>query len=627
MSVNKNARITTVLLMLTILATTLLPGCSCNSKEKEEGLTKQEIEQLDTACQELSAVRESDNYKNQDKDAQKNTMMKALFEQSEKGNIVAESIYMDEEQNAITYRYSSGVLGCETFDGDDDGWLSGSNEDIPFVEKTYHSNDRDKQNDAIILNAAHLSQANEDVQLLAEAWSKKGVNTRIDNIVTLDDITDLQGYEFIVLYMHGRYYSWKDSSELNDVYADKTKRIPGIFTNEKESLASSQKYSHDLENGGIGIRKGEYFYTPIFMTNHYKAGDLEGSIVFMVSCQQMGDYADATEDWTDSFSKVSVSSFVGFREKNKDIYADCLLDIFMECLIGGDTTGSAFSKMTEKHGKDYAEFCTKYPKYKYESVEDNNPYPLLRGAEAAVLKWETIDPPYEVVITDPPTETAVPTETPTPTPSPTPTPEPTATPTPKPTPTPTPVVKVTNAVNKKIKNDPYIGGTHNYKIPKVTISGKNMKSINNKILKNVKKYSTEYTVGYTYYVDKNIVSIFVYINSEWDSPNGYHQVYNISVETGKLLNDSDVVKMWGSTDKKFFSTVKTLYLKLGKRFNEGSDILDHNAVSYKSIDPYIGKNGHLCFVSHLDWIPPVGTDSVKFDTKTKKIHLSYEKNF
>ncbi len=184
-------------------------------------------------------------------------------------------------------------------------------------------------------------------------------------------------------------------------------------------------------------------------------------------------------------------------------------------------------------------------------------------------------------------------------------------------------VKVTDAINKTYKDDPATGstGTHRYKVPKVTITGKNMESINSKILKDVEKYSTKYEVGYSYYTDGDIVSIIVHVNETGeDSPVGYNLVYNISVKTGELMSDSEVVKLWGSTEKKFFDIVKTLYKNLDKQFGQNY-IVNNNTVSYKYIDPYIGKNGHLCFTSFLTGIPP-DANSVMFDTETKKIRYN-----
>lgn len=830
MLANRNTSITTVLLMLTIITTTLLPGCSCKSKETEDGLTEQEIEQLDTACQELSAVRESDDYKNQDKDAQKNTMMKALFEQSEKGNIVAESIRLDEKKNIITYRYSNGVLGGEKIGGYDDK-LSNTPKRSWIIQKDeiFQGITGEKRADAIILYAMNTPdrQCFYDKCIdLAEEWRLSGVTTNFDNTVTLDDMTNLKGYEFVYFEMHGNYLTYDEFFYNTQIAYSFDGSIPTVQLEENYSKSMMQKYSDDFKKGNIGVLNGCFFVTPGFFADHYEPGSLSGSIIYFGCCEIMGQDDEYPDIWDKVLKSLSVQFFVGYHNSVYTAYDGCLVEIFMRNVLAGKTCEEALSEAESKIGSNDREWEISESDDKTYDATHNPAYPMMGCNPGAKMQWENADPSVVQPTTEV-TETTVPTETPTPTPSPTPTPEPTATPTPKPTPrpdsklaisknnfpdkefrrflknevdknkdgslskkeiskvkkmdfydesgqpdgggngpyvydiadltgierfanlesinipfnnylkhldmtknpklkkvrffdilpvksavirigqtieydsisavgeyeqgnknpyyktknkdivsistpkgsrackfagikagtakitgdyqsnswkikvtgssvrpvptatptpTPKPVVKVTNAVNKKYKNTE-CEGTHQYKVPKITITGKNMKSINNKILKDIKKFGTDYEVGYSYYVDQKIVSIFVHINESHDSsPIGYSKVYNISVASGKLLNDSDVVKMWGSTDKQFFSIVKTVYKKVGNQFGILSYLLDNNPISYKYIDPYIGKNGHLCFTCFMQGIPNED-HAVKVDTKTKKIRDTFDKDF
>ena len=200
-----------------------------------------------------------------------------------------------------------------------------------------------------------------------------------------------------------------------------------------------------------------------------------------------------------------------------------------------------------------------------------------------------------------------------------------ATPTPKPT--PRPKVKVSTAVSKTS----VIGGkNHPYKIPKVTISGRNTNAANKTMKNELSKYNLKGAnareITYSYYVSNKLVSILVHIsNNETDSYNNY-KVYNISIASGKLVKDSKVVKLYGLSNKKFYSMVRRTYkfYKGGSSVpaNESKKIIKANLkrVSYKYVEPYIGKNGNLCFVGNVKCYGGSGTAIVLFDAERKSVY-------
>ena len=194
-----------------------------------------------------------------------------------------------------------------------------------------------------------------------------------------------------------------------------------------------------------------------------------------------------------------------------------------------------------------------------------------------------------------------------------------------PKPTPKPKVKVSNAVNKE---SVIAGKKHPYKIPKVTISGRNTNAANKKMKSELSKYALKGTnareITYSYHVTDKLVSILVHIsNHDTDSYDNY-KVYNIKISSGKLVKDSAVVKLSGKSSKKFISAVKSTY----KNYKGGSSVPSAEAkkiqkanlklASYKYVDPYIGKNGNLCFVGYVHVYGGSGTANVPFDSVKKK---------
>lgn len=171
-----------------------------------------------------------------------------------------------------------------------------------------------------------------------------------------------------------------------------------------------------------------------------------------------------------------------------------------------------------------------------------------------------------------------------------------------------PVVKVT-AEKKTIKDTENEGSKFKVYIPQVTISGKDTSAVNSKIKSDINKKKWGST--YSYYKNDKIVSILVELQGYYDN-DFERKVYNISVSTGKIMSDSDVVKLAGSTDKKFFAQVKKAYKKdvFGTSYKYGAmnkkQALKIRAklrkknlkrISYKYLDPYINNKGKLKWVS------------------------------
>ena len=192
-----------------------------------------------------------------------------------------------------------------------------------------------------------------------------------------------------------------------------------------------------------------------------------------------------------------------------------------------------------------------------------------------------------------------------------------------PTVTPAPKATVTSQVKKTFKKD---GTNYKYEIPKVTIPGKNTSAVNKKIKKALSKYSYKgsepYAMKYTYYVNSKIVSILVNVyDTEIDSSEYY--AYNISVKTGKLIKDKEVLKLYGVSSKKFLSMVKSTYKKGGYWAGKGSEAKKNinkslKKVSYKYLDPYVGSNGHLCFLGYVIYTGGAGEGYLPFDAVKKK---------
>ena len=229
-----------------------------------------------------------------------------------------------------------------------------------------------------------------------------------------------------------------------------------------------------------------------------------------------------------------------------------------------------------------------------------------------------------------PVETTVATQTPTPSPSPAPTNSPT------PTPIPKPEVKIEDAYHKvyNIYDRPTV-----YRFPRVLISGVDTSKVN-KTLKDDLGDRLVYDpdmgeyygdiVDYEYYVADNVVSIMATL-SETDIDYYEHKVYNVSIATGQLIDDKQIVAEYGISDDEFFSTVKKIYKKFnagiiitGNDYEDDSLIKEYNKknlklVSYKHIKPYFSSEGHLCFLGYVYFVGGADEGYCRFDATDVKV--------
>ena len=183
-------------------------------------------------------------------------------------------------------------------------------------------------------------------------------------------------------------------------------------------------------------------------------------------------------------------------------------------------------------------------------------------------------------------------------------------------------IDITDAVNSTFTLE---GDKYNFKIPMVTISGVNTdaanKTIRNEIEQEFHK-DAEYAFDseYNYFVGDKTVSIVV---SNMDLLGGEfvcEKVYNIDINTGKLIPASEVIRMAGMTDDEFFNKVKTLYTKYdNKQIKQTTDKFEKKYVkenlkriSYKYIQPYFGDNGKLSFIGNVHCVGGAGVDYAKF---------------
>lgn len=207
--------------------------------------------------------------------------------------------------------------------------------------------------------------------------------------------------------------------------------------------------------------------------------------------------------------------------------------------------------------------------------------------------------------------------------------------------TPTPKAKVSGKPTAKPTSKPKVNvsdavstisvvgnSKRSYKIPRITITGKNTDAANKKIKSDLSKWPTKGAnargIIYSCHAHGKVASILVRISDANPDTSDTFKVYNVSIKTGKLVSDSSMVRLYGSSGRKYLAKVKAAY----KRFGGGSAATASEAkkmtkinlkrATYKYTTPYIGNNGHLCFVGYVHYHGGTGSGYRLFDTTNKR---------
>ncbi len=199
-----------------------------------------------------------------------------------------------------------------------------------------------------------------------------------------------------------------------------------------------------------------------------------------------------------------------------------------------------------------------------------------------------------------------------------------------------PRVHVEDARYETIRNEFDTEMVNRY--PRIIIDGVDTSEVNRKMekdLKRVWKYDSatntykgqvinymECVTDYEYNIHGDIVSIIARL-SDVDTDYSEYKIYTVSIITGKEVSGSDIVSLYGMSDKEFFEIVKKIYKDFGGGGDYASDAeakkcikMNLKRVSYKYIKPFFAKDGHLCFAGYVSFAGAWGEGYILFDATT-----------
>lgn len=249
------------------------------------------------------------------------------------------SINFNPDVNLYTFRYVCGIDGYLKVEINEEGsekngtlsddWVE-ENEDVAKSNVTpYIGNARIvydfnvfEGNDSFSLNS-YLS--------FVDKWNKDGLSTSIyynqnvDELNTISEYKSLKGYDFIVLAAHGGDWGGKII----------------LSTNEKPTNEKLKEYYKDIRGDRI-IRNGSHFVvTYKFFEYYYDENDLDGSVVYLHSCDQFGVDGVANYLMADAFLSAGANTVIGFNNSVTPSYDHNIMNSFVEYMLAGKTAGES----------------------------------------------------------------------------------------------------------------------------------------------------------------------------------------------------------------------------------------------------------------------------------------------
>lgn len=257
--------------------------------------------------------------------------------------INATSISFSSDYNLYTFKYACGIDGYLKINMNENDY---ENTEILSDDTVEVILDTNKLETSPYIGNAHIVYDFNDFsdnknnafslasyQVFQNKWNDVGLNTSIyynQNINELNIISEyknLKGYDFIVLAAHGGDWGGKII----------------LSTNEQPTSEKLKLYYKDIRGDRI-IRNGDHFVvTYKFFEYYYDDNDLDGSVVYLHSCDQFGTNGEANYLMADAFLSAGSETVIGFNNSVSATYDHKIMGSFVDNMLAGKTAGDSLS--------------------------------------------------------------------------------------------------------------------------------------------------------------------------------------------------------------------------------------------------------------------------------------------
>ena len=356
-------------------ALTALPTAAFAQQPEEQAAVQQslsatdvrEMQQADAA---VTALTESEQYQEMDTDARKDAALAQLDTLAAKGLVEKDSIYTDEENGMVSFRYPCGVLGGilltepedETLDEETETASNALSLRLPpdlgaEMQKSRAALLRRTENQAVekfgtaVIYYAFDNTINSSrfpyYSYMQGFWSALGLETKINIHVTVADLKKMGNYNVSVLSAHGSYYTYSYGKFLK-----RTRTEPIMLLTEESTFGKDLRYGFDLLAHRVIKVNGMYCVTSDFFRNAYKGGKLSNTIVYSETCEFLG--VDGSEDnaMADALLSGGAQAVIGYVNNVYTVYSRSMLWDTINHLIMGQNVGQALEHAKATYGED-----------------------------------------------------------------------------------------------------------------------------------------------------------------------------------------------------------------------------------------------------------------------------------
>ena len=228
-----------VILVSTVFPTAAFAEQPVDAAAAEQTLTRADAAEMQQADAAVTALTESEQYQEMDTDARKDAALAQLDTLAAKGLVEKDSIYTDEENGMVSFRYPCGVLGGilltlpdeldeMTFDAGDNGLRAPRDiaqctprtAEMPLTDdvrqaaeaRQYRENALPETIGRAAIYYAFDNTVNSSrfpyYSYMQGFWEGMGLRTTMNTRVTLSDLRRMNKYDLCILSAHGAYYTY-----------------------------------------------------------------------------------------------------------------------------------------------------------------------------------------------------------------------------------------------------------------------------------------------------------------------------------------------------------------------------------------------------------------------------------
>lgn len=341
---------------LALLVVGVFPTAAFAQEEEDtadvpQTLTASEVREMQQADKAVTALTDSDAYADMTGEERQSAALDQLDVLVQQGLVQKGSIYVDDDNDMVSFAYTCGALGGILLtdpEDEEDAALPGP--DFSEVEAALTEAENGSVGKAVIYYAFDdgvNSSRYPYYSYMRDYWTGVGLDTDLNRMVTVSDLRKMGQYDLVILSAHGAYYTYQ--------YGWLWKRQatePIILLLEKSDFWNDLRYGMDLLNHRIIKVNGAYAVTGSFFRAANRGGKLRGTIVLSETCEFYGRSGHVNTAIADGLLAGGAAAVEGYINNVYTVYSRSMLWAAVNRLIEGETLQEAVNYSKEVYGDD-----------------------------------------------------------------------------------------------------------------------------------------------------------------------------------------------------------------------------------------------------------------------------------